>query len=209
MQVSGAGSRHVPLLRTGEAGADRFYAVGWLAEKPMAKEKINNLRISLLHYRRFVLTLVRHKPRYAQKGTEMEPTAESEPTVKSQVETPVEPTTVRVVVERETPLKKGTSSRGSRRLMEIDPRVAKGMRRVTRALDSGVDTYIEHRDKSKESRKDGVIVDFFENVSYGVSRAMSEASPLVHDVTETFNTRKLRSQIRRAARTFGSLPFVG
>jgi hypothetical protein len=139
----------------------------------------------------------------------MEHTTESEPTVKSHVEVPVEATTVRVVVERETHRKKGTSSRGSRRLVEIDRRVAKAMRRVTRALDRGIDTYIEHRDKSKEARKDGVIVDFVENVSYGVSRAMSEASPLVHDVAEAINTRRLRSQIRRAARTFGSLPLVG
>ena len=139
----------------------------------------------------------------------MENTAEKETTVKAHVETPVEPATVRVVVERETHRKKGTSSRGARRLTEIDKRVTKAVRRVTRALDRGVDTYIEHRDKSKESRKDGVIVDFVENVSYGVSRALSEASPLVHDVAAAINTRRLRSQIRSAARTFGSLPFVG
>jgi hypothetical protein len=139
----------------------------------------------------------------------MEHTAGSEPTVKTHVETPVEPTTVRVVVERETHRKKGTSSRGSRRLTEIDKRVSKAVRRVTRALDRGVDTYIEHRDRSKETRKDGVIVDLVENVSYGVSRAISEASPLVHDVAEAMNTRRLRSQIRRAARTFGSLPLMG
>jgi DNA topoisomerase VI subunit B len=135
----------------------------------------------------------------------MENTAGTEPTV----ETTAEPTTVRVVVERETHRKKGTSSRGSRRLTEIDRRVSKAVRRVTRALDRGLDTYMEHRDKSKEARKDGVIVDFVENVSYGVSRALSEASPLVHDVAAAINTRRLRSQIRSAARTFGSLPFVG
>jgi hypothetical protein len=136
----------------------------------------------------------------------MENTAE--PTVKSHVETPVEPNTVRVV-EQETHRKKRTSSRGSRRLVEIDRRVAKAVRRVTRALDRGVDTYIEHRDKSKEARRDGVIVDFVENVSFGVSRALSEASPLVHDVAEAINTRRFRSQIRRAARAFGGIPFVG
>ena len=136
----------------------------------------------------------------------MENTAET--SVKSHTETPVEPNTVRVVVERETHRKKGTSSRGSRRLNDIEKRVTKAVRRVTRAMDRGVDTYIEHRDKSKESRKDGVIVDFVENVSYGVSRAVSEASPLVHDVAEAINTRRLRSQIRSAARTFGGIPFV-
>ncbi len=139
----------------------------------------------------------------------MEHTTETEPTVKTHVEVPVEPTTVRVVVEREATKKGGTSSRGSRRLTQIDRRVSKAVRRVTRAMDRGVDTYIEHRDKSKESRKDGVIVDFVENVSYGVSRAMSEVSPIVHDVAEAINTRQLRSQIRSVARTFGSIPFVG
>jgi len=137
----------------------------------------------------------------------MEHTAEH--TVKSHVETPVDPTTVRVVVEHEEHKKKGTSSRGSRRMNEIDKRVSKAVRRVTRALDGGVDAYIEHRDKSKATRKDGVIVDFVENVSYGVSRAISEASPLVHDVAEAINTRRMRSQIRRAARTFGGIPLIG
>jgi hypothetical protein len=137
----------------------------------------------------------------------MEHTAE--PTVKSNVETPTEPNTVRVVVERETHRKKRSSSRGSRRLTQIERRVSKAVRRVTRAMDRGIDTYIEHRDKSKEARKDGVIVDFVENVSYGVSRALSEASPLVHDVAEAINTRRLRSQIRRAVRTFGGIPLIG
>jgi hypothetical protein len=136
----------------------------------------------------------------------MENTAES--TVKSHTETPVEAATVRVVVERETHGKKKTSSTGSSRLNQIERRVAKGVRRVTRAMDHGVDTYIEHRDKSKEARKDGVIVDLLENVSYGVSRAISDASPLLHDVAETINTRRYRTEIRRLARTFGNLPFV-
>jgi hypothetical protein len=104
---------------------------------------------------------------------------------------------------------KGTSSRGTRRLTDIEKRVSKSVRRVTRALDRGVDTYIEHRDKSKAARKDGVLVDFVENVSYGVSRAVSEASPIVHDVAEALNTRRMRSNIRRVARTFGAIPFIG
>jgi hypothetical protein len=133
----------------------------------------------------------------------------TEPTVKIHAETPADPNTVRVVVEREAHRKKGTSSRGSRRLNDIEKRVTKAVRRVTRAMDRGVDTYIEHRDKSKETRKDGVIVDFVENVSYGVSRALSEASPLVHDVAEAINTRRLRSQIRSAVRTFGGIPLIG
>src|SRR3981189_2190364 len=81
--------------------------------------------------------------------------------------------------------RKGTSSRGSRRMTEIERRVTKALRRVTRAADHGVDTYIDHRDKSASKRRDGVVVDFFENVSYGASQALSEASPVLHDVAET------------------------
>lgn len=131
-----------------------------------------------------------------------------EHTVKADTATSTEPPiTVNVVTHEKH--RAGTSSRGTRRLTDIEKRVTKAVRRVTRALDSGVDTYIEHRDKSKANRKDGVIVDFVENVSYGVSRAVSEASPIIHDVAEAINTRRLRSNIRRAARTFGSIPFVG
>jgi hypothetical protein len=105
--------------------------------------------------------------------------------------------------------KKKTSSRGVRRLTQIDRRVSKSVRRLTRAVDNGVDSYIEHRDKSAEKRKDGVVVDFVENVSYGVSKTISDASPILHDIAEAWNTRRLRTQIRRVARTFGNIPFFG
>ena len=111
--------------------------------------------------------------------------------------------------EPEAPAKARHSSKGTRRLTDIDKRVSKAVRRVTRALDNGVDSYMEHRDKSRLARRDGVIVDFVENVSHGVSRAVSDASPVIHDVAEAFNTRAFRSNIRRFARTFGSIPFIG
>jgi hypothetical protein len=102
-----------------------------------------------------------------------------------------------------------TSSRGSRRLTEIERRVSKATRRVSKAVYHGVDTYIDHRDQSKERRRDGAIVDFVENVSYGVSKAISEASPVLHDAAEALNTRRFRQQIRRIARGFARLPLVG
>jgi|SRR5271165_3971283 len=102
-----------------------------------------------------------------------------------------------------------TSSKGVRRLTQIDRRASKAVRRVTRALDSGIDTYIEHRDKSAETRRDGVVVDFVENVSYGMSRAISEASPILHDIAEAWNTRRFRKQMRSVARAFTSIPFFG
>ena len=102
-----------------------------------------------------------------------------------------------------------TSSRGARRLTEIERRVSKAGRRLSRALYHGVDTYIEHRDESKEKRRDGAIVDFVENLSYGVSKTISEASPVLHDAAEALNTRRFRKQIRRIARSFASVPLIG
>ncbi len=105
--------------------------------------------------------------------------------------------------------KRKTSSRGVRRLTDIDRRVSKAVRRVTRAVDNGVDTYIEHRDKSAATRRDGPVVDFVENVSYGVSKTISEASPILHDIAEAYNTRRLRRQLRRVARAFTNIPLFG
>lgn len=105
--------------------------------------------------------------------------------------------------------RKRTSSRGSRRLADIDKRVSKAVRRVTRAVDHGIDSYIDHRNRSAERRQDGVITDFGENVAYGVSQAISEGSPVIHDVAEAFNTRRMRQQVRRLARSFASIPFIG
>ena len=104
--------------------------------------------------------------------------------------------------------KAGTSSKGTKRLMEIDRRVTKAVRRVTRALDNGVAEYSERRDKSKVARKDGVVTDFVENVAYGLSKAVSTASPLIHDAAELVNSAPVRKQVRKAARTFGKIPFV-
>lgn len=105
--------------------------------------------------------------------------------------------------------KRTSSSRGMRRLTEIDRRVSKAVRRITRAVDNGVDTYIEHRDKSADTRRDGPVVDFVENVSYGVSKTISEASPVLHDIAEAWNTRRVRRQMRRVARTLTTIPFFG
>lgn len=104
---------------------------------------------------------------------------------------------------------KRTSSRGTKRLTDIEWRVTKALRRVSRAVDHGVDTYIDHRDNSADKRRDGVEVDFFENLSYGASQALSEASPVLHDVAEMMNTRRMRKQIRRLSRGFASIPYIG
>lgn len=108
-----------------------------------------------------------------------------------------------------TEKKNKKSSRGARRLRDVESRVSKSVHRMTKAVNKGVETYLEARDKSDERRRDGFAVDFFENVAKGVSNTVAEGAPIIHDVAEAFNSRRLRKQIRSAVSTFGNLPLIG
>jgi hypothetical protein len=96
------------------------------------------------------------------------------------------------------------SSRASKRLDDIEDRFSKSVHRVAKAVDRGVDTYIEARDKSKRERRDGAIVDFYENVSKGVARTISDSAPVLTDFAEAVNSRRVRKGIRAFLRV---LPF--
>ncbi|HEX8136697.1 MAG TPA: hypothetical protein VF544_03815 [Pyrinomonadaceae bacterium] len=100
--------------------------------------------------------------------------------------------------------KKG-SSRTARRLEDIERDVSRALRRVSRAVKHGMDTYVEERDESARRRRDGALVDFYNNVAEGVSRAVAEAAPAIPDVSYAFNTGRLRKQIRRTLR---SIPMI-
>ena len=100
------------------------------------------------------------------------------------------------------------SSRASRRLEDIERRLSKAMRRVTKAVNRGMSEYQDQRDKSASRRRDGALVDFYDNVSRGVSRAISQSSPVLVDVSKAFNTRRNRRLIRRSLRRFPRIPFL-
>jgi hypothetical protein len=100
--------------------------------------------------------------------------------------------------------KKG-SSRTARRLEDIERDVSRALRRVSRAVKHGMDTYVEERDESARRRRDGALVDFYNNVAEGVSRAVAEAAPAIPDISYAFNTGRLRKQLRRTLR---SIPMI-
>jgi hypothetical protein len=75
------------------------------------------------------------------------------------------------------------------------------MHRVTRAVNDGVETYLDKRDKSERRRRDGAIVDVYENMAVGMSEAMSKSAPVLTDIAKAFNTRYRRKQIRRFVRS--------
>lgn len=109
-----------------------------------------------------------------------------------------------IVVETETNgarrRKKRGSSRESRRLADIENRATKSVRRVTRALNSGIDTYRDKRDKSQRKRRDGALVDSYENAAVGIAKTVAKSSPVLTDIAKAINTRRRRKSIRRLLR---------
>lgn len=57
------------------------------------------------------------------------------------------------------PLKKRGSTKATRRASDVDHRATKAMSRLVKAVDKGVNKYIERRDKSDTKRKDGALLD--------------------------------------------------
>jgi hypothetical protein len=101
------------------------------------------------------------------------------------------------------------SSRAARRLDDIERRFSRAVRRVSRAAEHGVTEYTDRRDRSAERRRDGALVDLYENVAHGLSVGISEASPAVVDVARAFNSSGVRRQIRRVLRGLPRLPIFG
>ncbi len=96
--------------------------------------------------------------------------------------------------------KKKGSSPAARRLEDIEKRVSKSVRRVSRGVKNGVDEYIDNRNRSERRRRDGALMDFCENTAKGTARAISESSSVLTDVAKACNTKRLRKQIRKALR---------
>ena len=96
--------------------------------------------------------------------------------------------------------KKRGSSKASRRLEDIEKRLSRAVRRVSKGVKNGVDTYIDNRDRSERRRRDGALVDFCENTAKGTARAISESSPVLTDFAKALTTRRLRKRIRQALR---------
>ena len=103
-------------------------------------------------------------------------------------------------VDSKNSKKKRYSSRSARRFGEIESRISKSVHRVSNAVENGVSTYLEKRDKSARKRRDGALVDFYENAAVGISKALSESSPVLSDFAEIANSRRSRKLIRKVVR---------
>src|SRR5215510_3401669 len=87
------------------------------------------------------------------------------------------PTQLFISVDSRKRKKKRGSSRSSRRIEDVENRASKALHRVTKAVNRGVKTYRDKRDRSERKRRDGALVDWYENVSTGIAEAVANSSP--------------------------------
>jgi hypothetical protein len=105
-----------------------------------------------------------------------------------------------VVIKLRDKKRKRGSSKAARRLEYYEKRLSKSARRVSRGVKNGVDTYIDNRNRSERKRRDGALLDFCENASKGIAKAISESSPVLTDYTKALNTKRMRKQLRQLLR---------
>ena len=112
-----------------------------------------------------------------------------------------------IVVEFESPREKRaetqsapTAERYTRSLADIQQAEADFltvMRRATRAIALGVETYEHERAKSAQTKTDGAIIDFPHNSAKALSETLREASEIPVDVADAMTTQNYRRRLHR------------
>jgi hypothetical protein len=74
------------------------------------------------------------------------------------------------------------------------------MRRATRAIALGVETYEHERAKSAKTKTDGAIIDFPHNSAKALSETIREASEIPVDVADAMTTQNYRRRVHRNLR---------
>jgi hypothetical protein len=106
-----------------------------------------------------------------------------------------------------TTKRKRKYSRGLKDAQRWERGIAKGSRRVGRAVYEGLDLYLKRRDRSADKRRDGAIRDALKNWSKGWSKTLREASDAPYDVFKAFNTKAVRRTVKFGVRSF-AFPFL-
>ena len=103
-----------------------------------------------------------------------------------------------VLVLKENKKKKGPRYSKNKRLsQELGGAVLSAVRRVTKGVDKGLDTYIEARENSAEKKKDGAVKDRFRNVAKAARTFSSHASEAPAEFLEHVADMKLGKRISR------------
>lgn len=95
-------------------------------------------------------------------------------------------------------------SRNAKPIQTFEKRVSKSAHRVSKAVERGIQNYLDERGKSADRRKDGALIESYVNVASGISEGIAEASPALKDFAEAVNSKRTRRVLRNIVR---SVPF--
>lgn len=96
-----------------------------------------------------------------------------------------EPQIQAVVVDREKSDPAGRRVRLND-LQEMEGNFLRAVRRVTTAMDSGVNAYMDARERSIDEKGEQAFADTFVNMAVGMSKTIEEIAPLPVDLINTF-----------------------
>jgi hypothetical protein len=98
--------------------------------------------------------------------------------------------------------KKRKYSKNLKGAQQFERRISKSAHRVSQAVEKGLDTYLDERDKSRERRRDGALIESYVNVARGLEEGITKASPVVVDLAKAVNSKRTRRFLRSVARSF-------
>jgi hypothetical protein len=109
-----------------------------------------------------------------------------------------------IVVERQKTEKKERRNR-LKDVQESESNILKAVSRVSGALDTGVNAYIDARDKSVEKKGDEAFADILPNLAKGMQAAIEAIAPLPTDLVNAFYPTRARDLVGDGVRTVGSV----
>ena len=92
-------------------------------------------------------------------------------------------------------------SRGLEDIQQAEADLLSVMRRATRAIALGVDTYEQERAKSARMKQDGAIEDFPHNSAKALSATLKEASEIPVDIADALTTKNYRRRVHSNLRS--------
>jgi hypothetical protein len=115
------------------------------------------------------------------------------------------PTNGALVIEVDRKRRKKRYSRGLRDLQTTNRGMARASRRLVRAVERGIGTYLKESNRSARKKRDGAVRYFGLNSADAFGRSLREMSDIPADLARTFDTRGWRRMTRRSLKASARL----
>ena len=100
---------------------------------------------------------------------------------------------------------------GLKNFQESERSYSEALQTISGAINKGVDSYLDERDRSAAEKKDGALEDFFINSAKGVSVAAEAGSSAIYDIAKSidayFIPDRTRKDIKRSIRSLSRFRF--